>query len=207
MIFAKLRWLTLVVVASFAVACVVESDPEPSPRSGDGGGGAAGTGTPGGTNGSGTSSNASPILVDVDADKTMNARPGEGVGVFVEYASGGHWHVWWTCDTNVNPQGALTCDFVVSASVTQGAITLVKAEAGSGATNSMSKQELHASTVTGAELHGLYFDTDPGATITLEATIGGVRDGRYFFFVQDGKVNGGFTGTLSDPLMLEGTKA
>ena len=136
----------------------------------------------------------------------MNAAPGEGVGVFVEYASGGHWHVWWTCDTNVNPQGALTCDFTVRVTVTAGQIALKDSTAPSGTVHSVSAQELDASTVTGNEVHAVTFDTDPGAVVTLDAAIGGQHDGRYFFFVQNGQVNGGFTGTLTDPLMLEGTK-
>ena len=49
------------------------------------------------------------------------------------------------------------------------------------------------------------FDTDPGAIITVDAAMGGIHDGRFLFFVQDGKVNGGYSGALTDPLMLEGT--
>ena len=71
---------------------------------------------------------------------------------------------------------------------------------------STAQQELDLDTTTGAEIHGFTFDTDPGAVITLEATSGGQHGGQYFFFVQNGQVNGGYSGTLTDPLMLEGTK-
>jgi hypothetical protein len=48
------------------------------------------------------------------------------------------------------------------------------------------------------------FDTDPGATITLTATVGGLYNGQFLFWVQGGQVNGGYTGTVTDPLMLVG---
>lgn len=211
MILGKLRLVGLVGVASLAVACVVRSDPPPQPGpypSSTGGtpsGGTSGASGSSGTSGSGPSG-TSPILVDIDTDKTMNANPGDGVGVFLEYATGGHWHVWWTCDTNVNTAGPLTCDFTVQVNVTQGTITL-KNDAPVGSSKlSSGGQQLQSSTTTGAEVHGYSFDTDPGAVITVDATIGGQRDGRYFFFVQNGQVNGGFTGTLTDPLMAEGSK-
>jgi hypothetical protein len=202
----KLVILGLSVLASLAAACTVRSDPPPSSY----GGAPSPGGSPGTSGASGATtggpSSATPILVDIDTDKTMNAKPGEGVGVFAEYAAGGHWHIWWTCDTNVNTAGPLTCDFSVHVNVTQGTIGL-KADAPAGASHlAPSAQELDLDTTTGAEVHGFTFDTDAGAVITLEATIGGQHDGRYFFFVQNGQVNGGFTGTLTDPLMLEGNK-
>jgi hypothetical protein len=202
----KLQILGLAAAALLVVACVVREDhPQPPPDPGYVGGTPSdGTGTtppPPGQSGT-------PILVDVDNDKTMNATPGGGVGVFIEYGTGGHWHVWWTCDTNVNPQGALTCDFAIRASVTQGAITILKDETPKGATRLTGSpaQQIDATTTTGAEAHGVYFDAAPGAVVTLEAQIGGQEDGRYFFFVQNGQVNGGYTGTLTDPLMVEGAK-
>jgi len=202
---SKIALLGVAVLAQLAAACVVRNDPPPSRDSVyvPAGGGSSGTSS-GST--SGGPSSATPILVDIDTDKTMNAKPGEGVGVFAEYAAGGHWHIWWTCDTNVNPGGPVTCDFSVRANVTQGTITL-KTDAPAGTSRiAPSGQEIDLDTTTGAEVHGFTFDTDPGAVITLEATIGGQHDGRYFFFVQNGQVNGGFSGTLTDPLMLEGTK-
>jgi hypothetical protein len=206
---SKLALVAVGVLAQLAAACVVRNDPPPSRDYGpSGGASSSSSSSSGGSSGStsGGPSSATPILVDIDTDKTMNAAPGEGVGVFVEYASGGHWHIWWTCDTNVNPGGPVTCDFSVHANITKGTITL-KSDAPAGTSRLLpSGQELDLDTTTGAEVHGFTFDTDPGAVVTLEATIGGQRDGRYFFFVQNGQVNGGFSGTLTDPLMLEGTK-
>ena len=117
-----LRMLALGSMASFAAACFVETSTNDSrgPRRGDPGSYGGGTATPppaaaGSSKPTPSPASSTPILVDVDTDKTMTAAPGEGVGVFTEYAAGGHWRVSWTCDTKVNPQGPLTCDFLVRA--------------------------------------------------------------------------------------------
>jgi len=145
---------------------------------------------------------ASPVLADVDTGRTMTAAPGSGVGVFTEYQAGGHWHVWWTCDTSVT---GLSCSFQVEASVASGAITNVSPELlETGDTlDQPSGQSVRAVTTTTTGTDGMTFDTAPGAVITLDAVVNGQRDGAFLFFVQNGAVNGGYAGTLTDPLMLE----
>lgn len=156
-----------------------------------------------------TAASPAPILVVVDTDQVMNADPGQGVGVFTEYGSGGKWHVWWTCDTVKSNQ---TCDVSVSATVATGTIANVDATAlqeGSVATPNPSRVEARVTTST--QVHGISFTTNPGAVLTLEATVGGLREGpgpnkSFFFFVQDGKINGGYAGRLTNPLQLQGNK-
>jgi hypothetical protein len=148
------------------------------------------------------------MLVDVDPDRTMTAAPGDGVGVFSEYQTGGHWHVWWTCDTN---KTNLSCAFDVSVSVTTGTIANLAGQVGRGDTvTQASPTGIEATTVTTTGVSGITFDTVPpsggGATrpiITLDAKVGGYEDPSFLFFVQDGQVNGNFGGSLTDPLMLE----
>lgn len=144
-----------------------------------------------------------PLLVTVDTDKTMNATGGDGVGVFVEYKAGGTWHVWWTCDTN---KSAMPCDFTVKATAFSGAIKNLQPD--HLLTTDQSKQNADGSVEviakTSANVAGVFFDTDPGVRITIDAAIADVpKAGDYLFFVQDGKVNGGYTGVLTNPLMLE----
>src|SRR5690349_15935816 len=97
-----------------AAACFVDSNDHGSSR----GGTAAGAGSSSGSDNGGSVGQPSPypITAKVDTDQTMQVSPGQGVGVFTEYVSGGHWHVWWTCDTNVNPQAA-SCFFSLKISV------------------------------------------------------------------------------------------
>jgi hypothetical protein len=189
-------------VSGLAVACAVETDH----GYGGGGGGYGGTTSPppSGTSGGSSSPSTNPILADVDTGRTMNAQPGDGVGVFTEYNAGGHWHVWWTCDTN---KTGATCPMDVTISVASGAISNPSVDESPtvGALNASTPSQIEIRTTTSTSTDGVHFDTVPGAVITLGASIGGAYDGSFFFFVQGGKVNGGFTGTLTDPIKLEGS--
>lgn len=152
---------------------------------------------------SGPSGTVQPLLAVVDTDQTMDAVGGDGVGLFIEYSTGGHWHLWWTCDTNQTQQ---SCNFVIGASVASGEITNLDASqlAGGFATLSSTTQ-LDAQSTTTTQVSGIRFDTAPGATIKLEASMSNITDGSFLFFVQDGKVNGGYAGALSNPLSLVGS--
>lgn len=185
--------------------CVVESSsssgtqrgntvsPPPTATSG-GTGGSAGAGGAGSTGGA-----VAPMLVDVDTNQTMSAVAGEGVGVFVEYKAGGAWHVWWTCDTNKSSQ---SCNFVVKLSA--GAALQNLQTAGSAQASNADPSVTTFTTITGSTIDGATFTTAPGDVITLDASVDGLADGSFVFFVQNGKVNGNFTGKLTNPLKLEG---
>ncbi len=185
-------------------ACVVQSEPSSGGGYSGGGGGSGGTGTGSSSGGSGAS--PQPMLVDVDPDQTMNAAPGEGVGVFIQYRTGGHWNIWWTCDTN---KTGLSCGFDNTVTVSSGSITNLAGQqpgASASATQS-SAQQIEAITNTTTGVDGITFDTpfSSGQTpiITLDAKLNGADSGQYLFFVQNGEINGNYQGMLTDPLMLE----
>jgi hypothetical protein len=184
-------------LVALAVACSAQSD-----GSGAVVGPSAGyAGTPGGTLG-GTPNK--PLLVVVDTNVVMTATPGDGVGVFTEYKTGGHWHIWWTCDTNKTTQ---SCAFDVKVTPSSGAIANARSDQ-FGTTDSLTATTaapLEAVTTTSTTAEGVYFDTAAGIAVTLDASVGGLEDGSFLFFVQDGEVNGGYTGVLTDPLMLKGS--
>ena len=112
------------------------------------------------------------MLVEIDTDQTMTAVGGEGVGVFIEYAKGGHWHVWWTCDTAQTRQ---SCDFSVSAAAASGNVSNVDAsELAGGFVTTSTPSRVEATSTTTSEVHGIRFDTAPGAIITVDAAVGGL---------------------------------
>ena len=167
----------------------------------------AGSGGPGATSGQ-------PLLAVVDTGQTLSAPAGQGVGVFIEYQTGGHWNLSWTCDTQLTGR---TCPFGIAVALTSPSSGAAAANGATPGTivnvvddlvspdatvTSPSPSELAASSTTGSSLDAIGFDTFPGATITVTVTLSGVENGSFFFFVQDGKVNGGYKGTISDPLML-----
>jgi hypothetical protein len=141
-----------------------------------------------------------PMVVVVDTGKTLAAMPGDGVGVFVEYAAGGQWRVWWSCDTLRSGQ---TCPFVVTidSETPYGNVARENLTADSVA-QPTSTRLLVSSTVT-YDAAGVTFQSTPGARITVTGQMGGLQTGEFLFFVQDGQINGGYTGTLTNPLTFE----
>ena len=202
-----------IALASSLVACVIDdtdhrrsySDPPPTVSEGPPVGSGAVGAAPAPSDA--TSTSLAPLLVVLDTDQVMNADPGQGVGIFTEYFTGGKWHVWWTCDTTLSKQ---LCDVALSATVASGTIDNLdvgELQGGYAATPNPSRVEARATTST--QVHGITFTTSPGAVVTLEATVSGLKEGpgqnrSFFFFVQDGKINGGFTGRLTNPLQLQG---
>jgi hypothetical protein len=208
MSFSTPTWLArsalAVTIPALAVACTVQSSSsvpsgageEPYPS-------ASATATPSGESDGGASEY--PILAPIDTDLTMTAAPGQGVGVFTEYKAGGQWTVWWTCDTLVDTRNP-PCLFDVKISVTTGTITSLATQ-GFQPSDSLTSTatQIEGLTATSTGTDGFTFQTEPGAVITLSATVGGQYDGRFIFFVEGGKVDDGYTGTVTDPIMLQGS--
>jgi hypothetical protein len=199
-----------------AVGCFGDTSTAPTASSGSGYGPVYGSGSSGGSSSSGSSGAASgqPLLAVVDTGQTLTAPAGQGVGVFIEYQTGGHWLLSWTCDTSLTGH---SCPFALAVDVISGGAGLApeggaapgtianvidQLTAADGAWRTPSAGELSVSTTTTTNTDAIGFDTYPSATITLTVTLSGAENGSFLFFVQDGKVNGGYKGIISDPLML-----
>ncbi|MFO0677144.1 MAG: hypothetical protein U0169_11450 [Polyangiaceae bacterium] len=194
----------LLVAASAAslVACVIDASPRGRAYGDDARD--PGYGSSVGSSGN-TQASSTPMLAEVDTGKTMSANPGEGAGVFVEYSAGGHWRIWWTCDTNKTLE---VCKYSVKVSATDsGTVKNATFEGarGEGNTFDVSGTTVTAATTTTTAVDAIRFDTEPGAIVRLETTLGGVADSSYIFFVQGGSVNGGFANKLTNPILLQGT--
>jgi hypothetical protein len=136
------------------------------------------------------------VVVLVDADKTMNVTGGEGAGIFVEARSGGKWIVSWTCDSKLTGQ---SCAFTHSITSTRISNQVLNGESLPGESTRVTFDS-----VVSNQVGKLSFQAEEGASVTIQSTLPGESnsDGRYFYFVQDGKVNGGFAGQLSNPLIF-----
>jgi len=193
-----------VAIAALVTGCIID-DSSSGGSSGYAGGGSSGSGgTPSGSSSGGS---VQPMLVDVDPNQTMNATPGDGVGVFVQYKTGGHWNVWWTCDTNKTGE---TCSFDNVVSVSKGTITNVVSMSPSLAAPGVTQSApgtFEAQTNTSTGVDGVTFDTPLTSgdvpVITLDAKVNGQDNPGWLFFVQGGEINGGTHDTLTDPLMFE----
>jgi hypothetical protein len=141
-----------------------------------------------------------PMVVVVDTGKTLAATPGDGVGLFVEYSAGGTWHVWWSCDTNRSGQ---SCPFAVTIDAASPVSNVVGENLTPDKIAQPSATRLQTSSTVSYDLAGLRFQAVAGERITVTASMGGLQSGEFLFFVQDGQINGGYTGTLTNPLTFE----
>ena len=60
----------------------------------------------------GSRPNSEPVRAVIDTDQTMEIQPGKGVGLFIEYETGGVWRVRTACDTSL---GTEPCFFQIYA--------------------------------------------------------------------------------------------
>lgn len=109
----------------------------------------------------------------IEADELLEAPPGEGAGVFVEYESGGRWHVWATCDTHLTGRA---CHFDILARAANGSIRNV---AGDALSRRDSLIQDCADTVqlfltSRADISGMFFEAQPGTTVVFDVLVDGV---------------------------------
>ncbi|KYG06123.1 hypothetical protein BE21_36680 [Sorangium cellulosum] len=143
-----------------------------------------------------------PRLVAIDTDAALSSEPGEGVGIFVEYAAGGTWRIWTTCDTN---SSKVVCSFDLYASVDTSSelfdivgTDLEKSDATRLADDGIAY--LHAE--TGSDIDAMTFTTTEGAIVRLEAYLDGVQEPRYVYWFGDGVLH---EGAPTNPIDFEPT--
>jgi hypothetical protein len=147
-----------------------------------------------------------PMLAEIEANATMSPKPGSERGLFIEYASGGRWHLQWTCDVATTNE---PCVFLVGAS-TQGTIMDLDTSAlpadAERYVDEMVPNAFQVSTTTSTELHEVAFATKPGAEVTFTILDLPSLGEPPLFLIQGGKINGGFKGRLSSPLRVRPTE-
>jgi hypothetical protein len=142
-----------------------------------------------------------PLTVVVDTNQTMNVQGGQGVGVFVQYTTGGHWHVFWACDTALS---GLPCDYSLTITGTSIANAKTSQFEQTDTLDTATSDKLVATTHVTTGIDGVDFDAQPGADMKIDLMMSGLKTGEFFFFVQNGQVNGNFpSDKLTDPLIFE----
>jgi hypothetical protein len=140
--------------------------------------------------------NATQATIDTGAQIDVDA--GLGAGIFIEYASGGHYTVRVSCDTT---RSNSTCQWDVIVTPQTGAISNVVGQGleGDDTVHPFSPNSYQLNAHTSTEIDGFTFDTDPGAAISVDALLDGVCAVPYFFWVGDGALH---QGSPSNPLTL-----
>ena len=132
-----------------------------------------------------------PLTVTIDPDAVVEAEPGEGVGMFVEYTTGGQWRIWTSCDTNYS---GVACAFDAFVSVdTESELRAVEGEDLEGFDEASTYDEatayFHADTDSGHD--GFVFETTPGAIVRLDMTLDGYSEPRFVYWFGDGVLHQG----------------
>ena len=144
---------------------------------------------------------ADPRTVVIDPDKALQQDAGEGAGVFVEYATGGHWHVWTSCDTN---RSKAICNFTAFLTVDSGGqisnVQEENLETDDRATLDTAESSVELNVHTSAEFDGVTFDATPGAKVQLEVYLDNDPDPRLVYWVGAQVLH---QGAPTDPINFE----
>ncbi|MFO0760848.1 MAG: hypothetical protein U0359_30505 [Byssovorax sp.] len=184
-------WTTVLTLAAgvASIGCIVED-------------GSGGTNPPPDT----TPQLDDPREVSITPDKTLDSPPGEGVGMFVEYATGGHWHVYTTCDslvTSNNDGSQVSCAFDAFFTVVDGSGKITNAVGenleGKDAVTVAGDGTVHLFADTDTDTDGITFDTAPGAVIELEAYLDGNPEPRFIYWFGDTILH---AGAPTDPVQF-----
>jgi len=119
---------------------------------------------------------AGPTAQYIDSDLGVDATPGNGVAVLVEYARGGSWHVRTFCDTLVSGQ---PCTFQVYGQSFGGPVFGLLPSDSFGADDDLGTygtDEVSLRTTTTTEVDGAWFDTNAGDSVTFTTLLDGVED-------------------------------
>lgn len=124
--------------------------------------------------------------VSIDEGAELEAEPGAGVGVFVEYQGAGVWRVWTTCDTDVTG-AACTFDLYLDGANLDTSV----AEDLEGADELEERGDsLLATLSTSSDTDGVIVQIDPDTPLRLEVWLDGALDERFVSWVSAGQVQG-----------------
>jgi hypothetical protein len=145
-----------------------------------------------------------PMLLNIDSDVALDAKPGDGVGVFVEYYVGGRYRIWSTCDTNTS---GLSCPFDIFTSVdTSSAIAAVTTE-DLESFDSVNINEAQGTVDlrfdTDSDYDAVEIDVTPGAILRVELYLDNQSQPRFIYWFGDGVLH---QGAPTNPVDLNPTK-
>lgn len=148
---------------------------------------------------SGDAPTTTPRTVGIQADQTLESNVGEGVGLFVEYAAGGRWHLHTTCDTTSSSVG---CAWEVFATPATGAALGGVQGENLEQSDSVDRQgaAIHFAAYTSTGKQGATFEGTPGAALELEVYLDGVLEPRYVYWVDAGVLH---AGAPTDPVRFQ----
>ena len=146
---------------------------------------------------------ATPVQTWIDTDAKIETHPGQGAGVFIEYATGGHWFLRTACDTALENNQPCAWDIIITPEDGRSISNVVpdglEASTDSVDTYIDDPRSYQLIAETSDDLDGITFDTEPQTAISVDALLDGTCALPYFFWVGEGAAHGG---SPSNPLQL-----
>lgn len=128
----------------------------------------------------------------IDTDSTIaGVTPGEGAGAFVEYASGGTWHLFTACDTAIS---GYSCDWDVIVDADGGITSFTPDRMEQSDTEWVDwgdQGTVRFVATTSKDEDGFFFTTRPGATGRIDVYLDQAPAPRYIYWVGDGGLHRG----------------
>jgi hypothetical protein len=136
----------------------------------------------------------------VDTDAVLaDIEPGLGVGAFVEYQTGGSWHVFTTCDTETSD---FACYFDIVLTPLDGLINFAAEddlEYDDYVTNYGSTGARFIAYTT-YDVDGAVFEAEPGVPLSVDVWLDDAPAEHFIYWVGEG---GAHRGAPSNPIELE----
>jgi len=115
--------------------------------------------------------------IDTGATLGPEEAQGQGLGVYVEYATGGAWHVFTVCDT---ARSSLACQWDIVASVAKGTLDTASADIDRGdELLRVDDGAVRLLLTTSSETDSVHLTSDAGASLQLDVTLDGNSDPAY----------------------------
>lgn len=133
-----------------------------------------------------------PMTVTIDSDVALDASPGDGVGVFVEYYAGGTYRIWTTCDTAFSGN-ACAFDIFTSVDTTSAIIATTEEnlEGIDSITVNPGQGTVDLRFDTGNDYDAAVIDVTPGAILRVEVFLDGQSDSRFTYWFGNGVLHEG----------------
>lgn len=133
-----------------------------------------------------------PMIVTIDSDVALDATPGDGVGVFVEYYAGGTYRIWTTCDTAFSGNA---CGFDIFTSVDNSSTIVATTEENLEGIDSITVNPGQGTVDlrfdTGNDYDAAVIDVTPGAILRVEVFLDGSSDARFTYWFGNGVLHEG----------------
>lgn len=146
--------------------------------------------TGGGAGGAGGGSGVNVAKASIDTGAALTTDPGQGVGLLVEYESGGKWHIHMACDTALSSE---RCHWDVLVEPLNGArirkVTADQLDSEDAFDSDSTVARLVAA--TGTDVDGMFVETDPGAGLRVDVLIDDELGNEFVYWIGGGAMHRG----------------